>query len=149
MDNKEGNVYYIVNAKALPEIFIKTMEAKEILKKGEVSTINEAVEQVGISRGAYYKYKDYIFPFYELSQGKIITFALLLEHSSGILSEVLNQVAKSGGSILTINQNIPAHGLANVTMSVETKNMGMNIEELIYSIRQIKGVKEVNILGKE
>lgn len=149
MINKDGNTYYIVNAKALPDIFIKTMEVKELLKKGEVTTIHDAVEQVGISRGAYYKYKDYIFPFYELSQGRIITFALILEHASGILSEVLNLIANSGGSILTINQNIPAHGVANVTISLETKSMNMNLEDLIFKIRKTQGVKEVNILGKE
>ncbi|MDR5659152.1 ACT domain-containing protein [Serpentinicella sp. ANB-PHB4] len=149
MINTEEDTYYIVNAKALPEVFIKTMEAKELLKRGGACTIYEAVEKVGISRGAYYKYKDYIFPFYELGQGKIITFSFLLDHSAGILSEVLNKIADAGGSILTINQNIPNHGVANVTITVEVKNLVGDIELLVKRVKESKGVKEVDILGKE
>ncbi|MCC5909438.1 MAG: ACT domain-containing protein [Clostridiaceae bacterium] len=148
MESKD-NTYYIVQTEALPEVFLKTIEVKELLKKGEVTTIFEAVEKVGISRSAYYKYKDYIFPFYEMSKGRMITVALTLEHSPGILAEVLNEIAKANASILTINQNIPVHGVANVTTTLETKNATINIERLLKNIQQIQGVKNVNILSKE
>lgn len=145
----DGTTYYIVKAEALPEVFLKTIEVKELLKKGEVSTIFEAVEKVGISRSAYYKYKDYIFPLYEMNTGRIITIALMLNHAPGVLSEVLNQIAQASGSVLTINQNIPVHGVANVTISLELKNMTIHVDKLIQRIEKIPGVKKVNILAKE
>lgn len=103
----EKNVFYLVKEEILPEAIKKTIKVKEILKRGEVRTINEAVEKMGLSRSAYYKYKDYVFPFYEASRDKIITLSLLLEHKPGVLSKVLNSVAADSGSIMTINQGIP------------------------------------------
>nr|A6TKS4.2 RecName: Full=UPF0735 ACT domain-containing protein Amet_0565 [Alkaliphilus metalliredigens QYMF] len=149
MMERDGGTHYIVNEKALPIVLLKTVEAKELLKKGEVVTIHEAVDRVGMSRSAYYKYKDYIFPLYEMNKGKIITMHLILKHLPGILSEVLNQIAESEASVLTINQSIPAHGIANISVALETRQMTINIEELILKMEQIKGVQKINILAQE
>ena len=127
----------------LPEAIKKTIKVKEILKRGEVKTINEAVVRLGLSRSAYYKYKDYVFPFYEASKDKIITLSLLLEHKSGVLSRVLNLIALDSGSIMTINQGIPLQGVANTTISIETKNMKVD-----YKLRMIDGVKRLEVLGQ-
>lgn len=145
----DKNTYYLVLAKVLPEVFIKALQVKELLRKGEATTIQQAVDIVGISRSAYYKYKDAILPFNEISKGKIITIALLLEHTPGVLSTILNEIAKVKGSILTMNQNIPLHGTANVTISFETKNMLVDMEELIQTLEGLEGVHEINVVGKE
>ena len=116
----KNSKYYLVREEILPEAIKKTIKVKELLKKGEVRTINEAVEKLNLSRSAYYKYKDYVFPFYEASKEKIVTLTLLLEHRSGVLSKVLNVLAAEGGSVLTINQGIPLQGVANATLSLET-----------------------------
>ncbi len=145
----EKNKYFIVDASVLPEVFLKTLEVQEILSKGGANTIQEAVEKVGMSRSAYYKYKDAIRPFHEITKGKIMTISLLLEHTSGILSGILNQIAQAKGSVLTINQNIPLHGVANVTISFETKEMVLEVDALVEQIRATKGVKEANIVAKE
>ena len=94
MTEKNSN-YYLVREEILPEAIKKTIKVKELLKKGEVRTINEAVEKLNLSRSAYYKYKDYVFPFYEASKEKIVTLALLLEHRSGVLSKVLNEIGRA------------------------------------------------------
>lgn len=145
----EKKQYYIVEGSALPEVFLKTLQVQALLSKGEANTIQEAVDRVGMSRSAYYKYKDAIRPFHEATKGRIITISLLLEHTPGILSEILNEIAKAKGSILTINQNIPLHGIANATISFETKEMEGEVEELIEKIERTRGVKEVNIVAKE
>lgn len=146
---EDETTYYIVKDKVLPTVLLKTMEVKELLKKGEVTTIHEAVNIVGMSRSAYYKYKDYIFPLYEMNQGNIVTMHLLLGHSHGVLSEVLNLIAQAKASILTINQSIPAHGVATVTVALEIRDMVIGIEELILKMEDINGVHEINILAKE
>ena len=140
--------YYIVEASALPEVFLKVAEAKQLLSSGECQTVNEAAKRTGISRSAYYKYKDYVFPFYEASKEKIITLSLLLEHKSGVLSKVLNTVADDSGSIMTINQGIPLQGVANTTISIETKNLTIDLEALLDKLRMIDGVKRLEVLGQ-
>ena len=146
MDRK--GTFYLVKEEILPEAIKKTIRIKEILKKGEARTINEAVEMVDLSRSAYYKYKDYVFPFYEASKEKIITLALLLEHKQGVLSKVLNTIAYDRGSVLTINQGIPLQGVANATISIETAELVIDLEALLDKVRMIEGVKRLEVLGQ-
>ena len=147
MSEKNSN-YYLVREEILPEAIKKTIKVKELLKKGEVRTINEAVEKLNLSRSAYYKYKDYVFPFYEASKEKIVTLALLLEHRSGVLSKVLNVLASEGGSVLTINQGIPLQGVANATVSIETADLVVDLEALLDKLRMVDGVKRLEVMGQ-
>ncbi|MGB9813111.1 MAG: ACT domain-containing protein [Thermovenabulum sp.] len=140
---------YIIKEEILPEVLKKTVKAKELLKTKAVKTVNEACERVGISRSAFYKYKDYIFPFYEASLGKIITLSFILEHKPGVLSGILEEIAKARGNVLTINQNIPIQGSASVTISFDTKELSKNIEELLEILEQKPGVQKIEILAQE
>lgn len=146
MNNR--SVFYLVREEILPEAIKKTIKVKELLKRGEVKTINEAVEMMDLSRSAYYKYKDYVFPFYEASREKIISLSFLLDHRAGVLSRVLNSIASDGGSVLTINQGIPLQGVANVTLSIETKDLLVDLEALLDKLRMIEGVKRLEVLGQ-
>ncbi|WP_094602802.1 hypothetical protein SPSIL_028860 [Sporomusa silvacetica DSM 10669] len=141
-------IFYLVREEILPEAIKKTIKVKELLKRGEARTINEAVEKMELSRSAYYKYKDYVFPFYEASKEKIVTIALLLEHKSGVLSRVLNTVANEHGSVLTINQGIPLQGVANATISIETADLVIDLEALLDKLRMVDGVKRLEVLGQ-
>ncbi|MDU4960677.1 MAG: ACT domain-containing protein [Sporomusaceae bacterium] len=144
----QKSVFYLVREEILPEAIKKTIKVKELLKKGEVRTINEAVEKMELSRSAYYKYKDYVFPFYEASKEKIVTLALLLEHKQGVLSRVLNTIAIDRASVLTINQGIPLQGVANATISLETAELAIDLEALLDKLRMIDGVKRLEVLGQ-
>ena len=146
--DSEKTTFYLVKEDILPEAIKKTIKAKEILKLGKAKTINDAVAQLNLSRSAYYKYKDFVFPFYEASKDKVITLSLLLEHKPGTLSKVLNVIATDSGSIITINQGIPLQGVANTTISVETKNMTVDLEALLDKLRMIDGVKRLEVLGQ-
>lgn len=145
MDNKSN--YFIVDKKVLPDVFIKVIEAKSILEKKKVKTVQEAIDYVGISRSAFYKYRDYIFPFYENTKGKTITMYLQLEDISGLLSNVLNIIADEGANILTINQNIPLNGFANVSITVETGKMKSDIKNLIDVLENLNHIKKVEIIA--
>ena len=147
MPNKKS-VFYLVREEILPEAIKKTIKVKELLKRGEVRTINEAVEKMALSRSAYYKYKDYVFPFYEASKEKIVTIALLLDHKPGVLSRVLNTIATERGSVLTINQGIPLQGVANATVSIETIDLTIDLEALLDKLRMVDGVKRLEVLGQ-
>lgn len=141
------NKYYLVEGSILPEAVRKTAEAKELLARCEAATVNDAVAKVGISRSAYYKYKDGVFPFNAVSREKIVSIALVLEHKKGILSKVLNTLADEGANILTINQNIPLQGLANVSVSIETVEMNCGLEELLATLEKIEGTRNVEVVG--
>ena len=147
MGEKSG--YYIVNSEVLPEVFHNVIEAKRLLKTGKAATIHEAVKMVGISRSAFYKYKDSVFSFSEGSRGKIITLSLTLSNIPGVLSGVLNAIAKARGNILTINQNIPIHDMANVTISIDTREICDGQEAMIGSLSTLNGVQRIEIIAQE
>lgn len=140
--------FYLVQEDILPEAIKKTIKVKEILKLGEAKTINEAVKRMDLSRSAYYKYKDYVFPFYEIAQGKIVSITVSMSNDPGMLSSILRAIAESNGSILTINQDIPLQGIANVTIAFETKDLSTTLEECLDNIRSIRGILKVEILGQ-
>lgn len=147
MTKPEGK-FLKVREDILPEAIRKTAQVKELLARGEAATVNEAVEKVDLSRSAFYKYKDGVFPFFEASRGRIITLSLLLEHKSGVLSTVLNTIARVKGNILTINQNLPLQGMANATISLETDQMVEGLDTLMSSMEAIDGVKNVELVGQ-
>ncbi|HCA70600.1 MAG TPA: ACT domain-containing protein, partial [Lachnospiraceae bacterium] len=103
----DGDKYFIVKGKALPEVLLKVVEAKRLLDSERAMTVQEATDAVEISRSSFYKYRDEIFPFHENTRGKTITIMLQMDDQPGLLSRVLNQVAKNEANILTIHQSIP------------------------------------------
>ena len=145
---KEEEKFYLVRADILPEAIQKTAQAKEILSKGKVETVNQAVEKVGLSRSAFYKYRDGVFPLQDPLKGTIVSLSLLLEHRAGILSQVLNTVARANANILTINQNIPLQGVGLVTISVEIAQMTIPLERLIKNLNDLAGVVKIELVGQ-
>lgn len=145
-DDKKN--YYIVREDILPESIVKTAKVKELLAKGEAENVLEAVNKLGIARSTYYKYKDGVLPFFDAENLRIINVSLLLSHVSGVLSGVLNLVASLRANVLTINQNLPLHGVAYVTLSVSIEEMTVTVEEFLTALQKINGVIKVEIVGK-
>ncbi len=141
--------FFIVEKSVLPEIFIKVMEVKNLLESGRETVVQEAVAKVGISRSAFYKYRNHVYPLYENTRGKTVTFGMNLDDTKGALSNVLNIIAEAGANILTINQNIPINGLANVTISIETNSMESDFEELMQNLSDLVGVHKCKIIARE
>jgi len=139
--------YYIVEASALPEVFLKVAEAKRLLSTGQASTVNEATRMTDISRSAFYKYRDAVLPFQNMMTGRIITFQLLLHDEPGMLSDLLGLFAEAKANIITINSIVPTNGCAIVTISAETMNLTLQLEELLRMLRQFPGVIKAEILA--
>ena len=139
--------YYIVEASALPEVFLKVAEAKRLLSTGEASTVNEATRMTDISRSAFYKYRDSVLPFQNMMTGRIITFQLLLHDEPGLLSTVLDVFAQCKANIITINSIVPTNGTAVVTISAETMDLTVQLEELLRQLRQTRGIIKAEVLA--
>ena len=139
--------YYIVEASALPEVFLKVAESKQLLSSGECQTVGEATRRMGISRSAFYKYKDAIAPLQNLMAGRILTFQMVLRDKAGVLSSILSIFADSGANILTINQSIPQNGCAMVTITAETTDLRCAVETLLRELEHTNGVVRAEIIA--
>ena len=139
--------YYIVEASALPEVFLKVAEAKRLLSTGEAATVNEATRMTDISRSAFYKYRESVLPFQNMMTGRIITFQLLLHDEPGLLSRLLTCFAEAKANIMTINSIVPTNGTAVVTISAETLDLTVSLEELLRSLEETPGVVKAEILA--
>ncbi|MGQ3481185.1 ACT domain-containing protein [Paenibacillus sp. TY11] len=140
--------YYLVREDILPEAIVKTIQVKLLLASGDVKTVHDAVEQVGLSRSAFYKYKDGIHLVNQLERERIVNISIDLEHQSGMLSRVLGRVADFGGNVLTIQQSIPLQGRANVVISVEMSRLSEELGVLLEGLEAISGVKRVRLIGQ-
>lgn len=143
-----GN-YLVIDKKVLPDVFEKVVKVKDILKDGKVKEVTEATKIVGISRSVYYKYKDYIFDFAEMQEGKKVTFFMIIKHKKGILSEVLNYVSENGGNILTIDQGIPINGSANLSLTIDISTLDVDIQHLQKGFESLFGVEMVKFIAME
>ena len=141
--------YFVVRERAVPEVLLKVVQAKKLLDSEKVSTVQEAAEQIGISRSSFYKYKDDIFPFHEETRGKTITFIIQMDDEPGILSVVLQTIAHFHGNILTIHQSIPINGIATLTLSVDILPGEGDAEAMIEEIESQEGIHNLKILGRE
>ena len=115
-------------AQVLPEVFLKVVRAKELLASGEARNISAATRSVGLSRSAFYKYKDCIF---DSENGReLITVMATLRDETGALQSLLAAISAAGASIVTINQSTPENGAALVAVTIRTDTMQMTPDEL-------------------
>ena len=145
--NKFDKKFYLVREDVLPEAMKKTIEAKELLERQKVESVWDATQQVDLSRSAFYKYRDTVFPFHTVVKERILTLFFYLEDQSGTLSKLLTEVAESGCNILTINQTIPLMGRANVTLTVSTNGMKVELDDLITRLNELDFVEKIEVLG--
>ena len=142
-----GPKYYIVEAYALPEVFLKVAEAKRLLATGQAATVNDATRMTDISRSAFYKYRDAVQPFQRAHVSRIVTFQYVLQDEPGVLSAILTTYAREKANILTINSITPSNGCALVTISAETTDMTVSLEELLSIVSKTPGVIKSEVLA--
>ena len=142
-----GPKYYIVEASALPEVFLKVAEAKRLLATGQAATVNDATRMTDISRSAFYKYRDTVQPFQRAHVSRIITFQFVLQDAPGVLSSMLTTYAQENANILTINSITPSNGCALVTISAETTDMHCSLEDLLQVLSSTPGVIKAEVLA--
>lgn len=141
--------YYVLRDRAVPEVLLKVAEARRLIESGKVESVQDAVEQVGISRSSFYKYKDDIFPYHSNAKGKTVTMVVQLDDQPGLLSALLRKVAENQGNILTIHQSIPVNGIAVLTLSIDLFGSTENADNMKTSIEAADGVHYVKILARE
>ncbi|MDE5695800.1 MAG: ACT domain-containing protein [Lachnospiraceae bacterium] len=146
---EEAAAYYVVKKRALPEVLLKVVEVNRLLETQKVSSVQEAVEHVGISRSSYYKYKEDIFPFHDSTQGKTLTLACRMDDEPGLLSDVLKVVADFHANILTIHQTIPINGIASMSLSIQILDASSDVSEMVSEMEKRSGVHNVKVLGRE
>jgi len=135
--------YLLVDSNALPEVYLKVLNAKQLFSSGQAKSTKEAAELAGVSRSAYFKYKDMVFAYNEKAEGTIITLRAMLRDKPGVLSNLISALSNAGANILTINQNIPIRGVAPVSISTRIDRLEMTPEELFLKLQEIDGVKSI------
>ena len=143
----ESREFFIVDKRILPNSIQNVIKVNEIVQNEGVSKY-EAIKRVGISRSTYYKYKDFIKPFFESGKDTVFNINMALHDKPGMLSKIFNIIAESGVNILTITQNIPIDGIARITLALKTSADSLrNIETMLEKITQMNGVSEIRIIG--
>ncbi len=143
------NEYLIVEKSALPDYFLKVVEARHLLESGACAQVIDAVHAAGISRSTYYKYKDKVLEPSQLTVGRKASLMLTLNHQAGMLSKVLAAVSAYRANILTITQSLPIRGKASIMLSVDLSQLTEPMDALTESLDAIEGVENVRLLALE
>lgn len=137
--------YLLVDMSVLPEVYVKVIEAKGYLQSGEATNASQAVKMAGISRSAYYKYKDKIFEYSEQGDD-VTTINAKLQDNAGVLSSVMNELYLAGANILAVNQSIPVNNIADVSITVSFAQSGHMTDEVLEKIKSVGGVKSAELV---
>jgi chorismate mutase len=143
----ELNVFPVPDGDTGTNMSLTLGTAAAELRKRQPHTVGEAACKAGISRSAFYKYKDAVRPFQDMLHGRIVTFQTMLRDEPGVLSGLLNVLAGTGMNILTINQNIPVNGCAVVTITAETSQMHLSLEDMLQAAADSTGVIRCEVLA--
>ncbi|QHJ71570.1 ACT domain-containing protein [Planococcus halotolerans] len=138
--------YFLVREDVLTEAMQKTLEVKKMLQRGNISIL-DAVEKTGLSRSAFYKYRDAVFPFHSIVKERILTVFLQLEDRTGTLATLLEAVAQAGCNILTIHQTIPIQGRANVTLSLDVTAMEQELDVFLQQLKKLDFVESADVVS--
>lgn len=137
--------YLLINEELLPDVYSKVIKAKELLASGDAANATKAAQMAGLSRSAYYKYKDGVFEYNPQNDGEMLTLSLKLLDTKGVLSAVTNELYLVGANVLSINQKVPENGIADVQLTAYISEMTVDEDSLISKLKEINGVKTVNI----
>jgi chorismate mutase len=137
--------YYLVNSSMLPPVYTKVIEAKNYLASGEATSASQAAKMAGISRSAYYKYKDAVFEYSSDNSDETITVNAKLKDNAGVLSALMNELYKAGANVLSVSQSVPVNSVADVSVTVRATEMAITADEMLENIKDIKGVNSANI----
>ena len=139
--------FYLIEASAMPEVLLRVLRVKELLETKQCKTVAEATSQAGISRSAFYKYRDVVSPFYDATSRRMMTFHILLKNRTGALSSVLGIFSSFGANILTINQSIPVRGRAVVTITAETHALTVALDRLLEAVERHEEVLNIDVIA--
>ncbi len=145
----EKTEFYIVRARAVPEVLRGVAKANQLLASGKARTVNEAAELSGISRSSYYKFKDDIEEFHDSVSGMNITLSCEISDETGILASLLGIISGCNANILTIHQSIPISGVADLSISLQIRDNTDDISQMIGKIETLSGVRRVRIMGRD
>lgn len=135
--------FYLINSNIMPDIYKKVIKAKSLLASGEAKNVAQASKMAGVSRSAYYKYKDAIFEYHGDDSSDTATINAKLKDNAGVLSSLMNELYKSGANVLSVNQSVPIHSVADVSVTVRIAEMTISKDELLKSVKEIDGVNSV------
>ena len=131
--------FLLVDVSVLPEVFLKVLKAKELLAAGNAKNVSAATKMAGLSRSAFYKYKDCIFDA-ENSKEVLTVNATLLDET-GALQSLLAGISAAGASIVTINQATPENGAAQV--AIRTGGMQGTLEDMLAQLKKQRTVVDI------
>ncbi len=134
----------LVDIGVLPDIILRTLKAKRLLQTGEATSVSQAVHKAGLSRTAFYKYRDAVLPYDEETAGRTITVHLTLRHIPGVISRVLDGFTRAGANILTVSQTIPSGGVANASVSARIDQLLVPVGDFLHTLEAIDGVQRVS-----
>lgn len=140
--------YFLVNSGILPPVFEKVIKAKNYLASGEAANATQAAKMAGISRSAYYKYKDSIFEYNTFDDQETVTLNAKLRDNAGVLSALMNELYLAGANVLSVSQSVPVNSVADVSVTVRVTQMTVSIHDMVDKIKKVSGVKSVNISDK-
>lgn len=143
----QDSSFLLISSTVLPPIFEKVVQAKELISEGKAHSAAEASRMVGISRSAFYKYKDFVYAYRDTPAKRILSLHVVLRDRPGVLSSLITSFSNMGANILTVNQSIPISGTADVLFSANIEKIHISVPQLLEQLRTLDGVVKIESIS--
>ena len=138
--------FLLVSTNVLPAVFQSVVYAKELLATGQAPNITKAIQMAGISRSAFYKYKDFVFK-YSNNKNNHLNLKAKLSDKAGVFSALTTELSKFNVNLITVNQHTPVDGVADVSLTVDVNNLNISIDKLIENLSNVTGVVSIKTIS--
>lgn len=146
--SKKKKEYYLVDFEILPTAIKNTIRAKQMLENGSASTIYEAVKKMGISRSAFYKYKDHISDVVAGNERDLLTVIAVIPNDTVVVTRLLRKLDKLDAVPVTMEKSAPAGKYISMTFSFFVMDLPFSTDELVSEIKNVKGISNVIVVGE-
>jgi chorismate mutase len=139
--------FLLVNKAILPDVLPQVIQARVLIEKEDIS-VTKACQTVGISRSAYYKYKDSVY-LPDTTVAKKAMLAFKVDDEPGVLDALLKKIYDFSANVITIHQDMPIQHVAFITMTLNINDITVEMNRLVQTLADTDHVRKAQLISYE
>lgn len=140
--------YIIVAEHVAGETLRRVVRVKGRLADNPAISINQACKEEGISRSAYYKYKDNVFAYQSQEGQQLFHFSILTALSASCLSQISQILEPYAEQLQQANQQRVGPNLSQLNLSIWLGSVKI-AKQVQEDLRQVRGLQDCKLTSDD
>ncbi|MDO5033419.1 MAG: hypothetical protein Q4D97_01105 [Eubacteriales bacterium] len=140
--------YILVAENAAGETLRRVVKVKRRLAANSLLSINQACKEEGISRSAYYMYRDHVFTYESQEGQQLFHYRILAVLSESVLSQLSEILGPFAEKLQQSNQQKVGPNLSQINLSIWLGSVRI-AKQVQDQLRQVRGLQECKLVQDE